>query len=52
MTMLQFIIGCLTVYAIIHLHRKHGFKWLVKEAVLGIVISSITVFILWILFFK
>lgn len=37
MTMWQFVTGCLIVYAVIHLHRKHGFKWLREQFFLAIV---------------
>lgn len=61
MNALEFIISCLFVYAIIHIHRKHGtayFKMLFKEFgifVFGFFVIFICIcllFLLWILLFK
>lgn len=55
MNALEFIISCLVVYAIIHIHKKYGtdyFKILIKEFgifVFGLLIIFIILFLLGIL---
>jgi hypothetical protein len=47
MNALEFVISCLVVYAIIHIHRKHGtayFKMLIKE--FGIFIFGLAIIFL------
>ena len=58
MNALEFIISCLFVYAVIHIHRKHGmayFKMLFKEFgifVIGFFIITFLLFMVGILIFK
>nr|DAX31316.1 MAG TPA: hypothetical protein [Inoviridae sp.] len=58
MNALEFIISCLFVYAVIHIHRKHGmayFKMLFKEFgifVIGFFIITFLLFMAGILIFK
>ncbi|MDO5069264.1 MAG: hypothetical protein Q4D78_03565 [Neisseria zoodegmatis] len=54
MTVGQFIFGSLVVYAIIHLHRKHGFKWFREQfflAIIGIFIGTVLAVLLFYLIF-
>lgn len=54
MTLGQFIFGSLVVYAIIHLHRTRGFKYLKDlffEAFLGIFIGTVLAVLLFYLIF-
>ena len=47
MNALEFVISCLVVYVIIHIHRKHGtayFKMLIKE--FGIFIFGLAIIFL------
>lgn len=58
MNALEFIISCLFVYVVIHIHRKHGmayFKMLFKEFgifVIGFFIITFLLFMAGILIFK
>lgn len=58
MNSLEFIISCLFVYAVIHIHRKYGtdyFKMLFKEFgifVVGFFIITFLLFMVGILIFK
>ncbi len=46
MTMWQFVIGCLIVYAVIYLHRKHGFKWILGKSLLAAVLFVLFVVVI------
>lgn len=48
MTMWEFIWACLFVYAVIYLHRKHGFNWILRKSLLAAVLF---VFLFFLLFF-
>lgn len=51
MTMGQFVFGSLVVYSIIHLHRKHGFKWLKERFFLVVILVFASFYLLYLLIY-